>query len=128
MATNNFDNIFATGNIEASGYFIFSGVPTSPNHLANKYYVDLVSTSLSGANNRINELVQDILVRPDNASFRAYQTIIDQRFSTLESQYNELFAQYKTLQNLYTNLFITVSNRYAEFTGHTGKTTDVHGL
>jgi hypothetical protein len=40
--------------------------------------------------------------------------------SNVSTVINKLDAQLKTLQQLFVNLNMTVSNNYATFTGHTG--------
>lgn len=113
MATNNFDNIFASGNIEASGNFIGAKAPTLSSHLANKEYVDRLDS-------KIAELNQDIITKPDNAAFRAYMEIQEQRIDTLQQQYDLILKSYRTLESLYTNLFLAHKELEVRFETYTG--------
>jgi uncharacterized protein YukE len=81
-------------------------------------------TNLSG---RVNNLEtqstyvnQQLLQRPGLKEFSDYQVVWNSQLSNVSTVINKLDAQLKTLQQLFVNLNMTVSNNYATFTGHTG--------
>lgn len=120
MTTGNFDNIYASGNIEASGYFISDKVPVNDDHLVNKAYLESYTLGYNSINTRVNQLAQDILTKPDNTAFRNYQSIHEQKLDELRRIYDELLIQVRNLASLYTNLYITVNENHAEFQSYTG--------
>lgn len=65
-------------------------------------------------------LVQQLLQRPGLKEFSDFQVIWNRQLSDLATLTSKLDAQFKTLQQLYINLNMTVAGNYATFTGHTG--------
>jgi hypothetical protein len=99
-----------------------------------------LSGEVSGLQTQVAFITQDLLQRPDIVAFSSYQSSVNAQLDAISDTLNNVQAQVQTLQNLYTNLYITVSenhtsftgytgSHWAEFTGHTGTTTGngVHG-
>lgn len=84
-----------------------------------------MSAELSGRVDSLENLVtymtQDLLQKIDVVTSSIQSSSIDQQLDVYENTLNTLSAQVKTLQSLYTNLYITVQQHYNTFNGHTGQ-------
>ena len=85
-----------------------------------------MSAELSGRvdtlENQITYLTQDLLQKIDLSTAGYQTTSLDQQLDVFEDNLLTLTSQLRTLQSLYTNLYISSQQRYVEFTGHTGNT------
>jgi len=83
-----------------------------------------MSAALSGRvealENQMSFMVQDLLQKIDLVASSTQSVNWNQQFDIIEADVNTMKSQLQTLQSLYTNLYITVRNNFATFTGHTG--------
>lgn len=89
--------------------------------------------SLSGRvdtlENQVTYITQDLLQKIDLSTSSTRATQWNQQLDTVENSVDVLTTQLRTLQSLYTNLYLTVRDNYAVLTGHTGSTdTDLQAL
>lgn len=83
-----------------------------------------VLLNLSGRINNLESyhtyISQQLLQRPDLRNFHDFQVIWNSQMQQVSDLADELDKRVKSLQQLYVNLNLTVSNNFATFTGHTG--------
>jgi hypothetical protein len=72
--------------------------------------------------NQISFITQDLLSKIDMSSASTQHIQWNQQLDTIDNTVTNLKQQVAVLQSLYTNLYKTVRDNYASFTGHTGQT------
>lgn len=75
--------------------------------------VDVLETNVS-------YLTQDNLRKISTETLSEYSIVWNQQLTAIENSVLTVQNQLKTLQTLYTNLYMTVQSNQAAFTGHTG--------
>lgn len=70
--------------------------------------------------NQVTYITQDLLQKIDLSTSSTRSTQMNQQLDTIENSVDVLTTQLRTLQSLYTNLYMNVRDNYADFTGHTG--------
>ena len=83
-------------------------------------YISGVSGRTDTLETQMTYVNQDLLQRPDLTAFQAFQSIWNSQIDTVNNEMGTLKGQLKTLQSLYVNLNITVSNNLGVLTGHSG--------
>ena len=83
-------------------------------------YISGHSGRIDTLENKLLQINQDILARPDIAAFEAYQGIYNQQIDTFKTTLSKVDGLTKTLTNLYTSLTSDHNSLKALFTGHTG--------
>lgn len=83
--------------------------------------------SLAGVSGRVDTLETNVsFLQQDNLrnisieTLGEYSIVWNQQITSIETSVLAMQAQLKTLQTLYTSMFMTVQNNFATFTGHTG--------
>lgn len=64
---------------------------------------------------------QDLLQKIDLTTFSTRSIVWNQQLDAIEDSINTMSTRLSTLQTLYTNLYKTVVDNQALFTGHTGQ-------
>ena len=70
--------------------------------------------------NQVTYITQDLLQKIDLSTSSTRATQWNQQLDTIEGSVDVLTTQLRTLQSLYTNLYLTVRDNHSDFTGHTG--------
>lgn len=70
--------------------------------------------------NQVTYITQDLLQKIDLSTSSTRSTQMNQQLDTIENSVDVLTTQLRTLQSLYTNLYMNVRDNYADFTGYTG--------
>jgi|JI102314A1RNA_FD_contig_31_8585501_length_4039_multi_6_in_0_out_0_2 archaellum component FlaC len=72
--------------------------------------------------NQVTFLSQDLLSKLDQNTVSELNIVWNQQFDVVDSVVTDLKQKVNNLQTLYTNLYKTVRDNLALFTGHTGTT------
>ncbi len=83
-----------------------------------------MSAELSGRmdslESQMTYLTQDLLQKLDLNGAGSLSTVWNQQFDELDTLVSNIKNQVQILQNLYSNLYMTVRTNYIILTGHTG--------
>lgn len=81
-----------------------------------------LSGRVDSLESRYTYLIQDLLTKIDTVAASTQATNWNQQFDLVDDAITTMRNQLQVLQNLYSNLYLTVQTHYSVLTGHTGST------
>lgn len=81
-----------------------------------------LSGRVDSLESRYTYLIQDLLTKIDTVAASTQATNWNQQFDLVDDAITTMRNQLQVLQNLYSNLYLTVQTHYGVLTGHTGST------